>query len=133
MSDQVGRSASREITVTEEIVRAFADVSGDHNPIHIDEEFAKQSRFGGRIAHGMLSAAFISALLASEVPGPGAVYMKQSFKFVKPIYIGDTIRVEVEITKHREDRGFLTIRTQVFKAGTDEMYVDGECMAMAPS
>jgi len=94
----VGDSAERTFTVGESDIEAFAAVSGDHNPVHLDEAYAATSPFKGRIAHGMLSAAYISAVLAADLPGPGSVYLSQSLNFKRPVRIGDAVTVQVSIT-----------------------------------
>ena len=87
----VGQSASFERVVTQEVITSFADASGDHNPVHIDPAFAAGTMFKGTIAHGMLSAAYISAVLGTQLPGPGAIYMSQSLKFRAPVRPGDKV------------------------------------------
>ena len=94
---QPGMSASLTKTVSEADVVLFAGVSTDTNPIHLDEEYARSTQFGGRIAQGMLSAAFISAVLANKLPGPGCVYLAQTLKFKAPVRIGDTVRATVTV------------------------------------
>ncbi len=94
---QIGMSASIAKTVTEADIVLFAGVSTDVNPMHLNEEWAKTTQFGGRIAHGMLSAGFISAVLANKLPGPGTVYMSQTLKFRAPVRIGDTVTATVTV------------------------------------
>lgn len=101
-----GMSASMSHLITEEDVRKFSDVSGDHNPVHLDEEYAKQSRYGRRIAHGLFSASFFSGLFGTKLPGRGCVYAAQNLKFRRPVYIGDTVVatvtvLSVDLTKKR--------------------------------
>ncbi len=93
----VGQSASMAKTITAADIQAFADLTGDHNPMHLDAGFAARGRFGERIAHGMLSAGLISAVVGMKLPGPGALYMSQSLRFVGPVKIGDTITARAEI------------------------------------
>src|SRR5215510_13403595 len=93
-----GMSAIFTKTVTEADIVLFAGISGDTNPVHLDEEFAKGTMFKGRIAHGMLTVAFISAVLGTRLPGPGSVYLGQSLKFTAPVRIGDTVRARATIT-----------------------------------
>ena len=102
----VGQSASFSKTITEWDVYTFAGLSGDLNPAHINEEYAKTTRFGGRIAHGMLSAGLISAVIGMQLPGPGTIYMGQTLKLVSPVRIGDTVTASVKVlsideVKHR--------------------------------
>ena len=87
----VGQSASLERTVTQDVINTFADASGDHNPVHVDPAFAADTMFKGTIAHGMLSAAYISAVLGTQLPGPGAIYMAQTLKFRAPVRPGDMV------------------------------------------
>jgi 3-hydroxybutyryl-CoA dehydratase len=101
---QVGMTASLAKTVTEADIAMFAGVSMDVNPIHLNEEFAKTTQFGGRIAHGMLSAGFISAVLANKLPGPGTVYMGQTVKFRAPVRIGDTVTATVTVKEVLVDK-----------------------------
>jgi 3-hydroxybutyryl-CoA dehydratase len=111
MKFKIGDSASISKTITDEDIQAFADVTGDHNPIHLDDEFAGKTRFGGRIAHGMLSASLISAVLGNELPGAGSVYLSQTLKFVKPVFPGDTVTARVTVTGVRDDKPILTLET----------------------
>ncbi len=95
----IGQTCSYEKTVSEEDVLMFARISGDNNPVHLDEDFAKTTQFGGRIAHGMYTAAIISAAMALHLPGPGSVYISQAMKFRAPVKIGDTLTVNIEVGK----------------------------------
>ena len=108
---QVGAQATLTRTITDEMVVAFADLVGDHNPVHLDEAFAATTRFGRRIAHGMLVAGLISSVIATDLPGPGSVYLSQTLRFKAPVYLGDTITVHVEVVKRREDKPIVTLRT----------------------
>lgn len=93
----IGMKAKASHLITDKKIRAFADISEDYNPLHIDEEYAKSSEFGKRIAHGAMVASFFSALFATKLPGPGAIYVSQSTRFKKPVFIDDTVSVEVEV------------------------------------
>jgi 3-hydroxybutyryl-CoA dehydratase len=95
----VGQTAEYSKEITDADVMGFAQVTGDFNPVHVDEEAAARSRFGGRIAHGMLSAGLISAALAGKLPGPGSIYLGQTLKFTAPVKIGDTVTVTVTVTE----------------------------------
>jgi 3-hydroxybutyryl-CoA dehydratase len=97
--------------VTDELIRNFAEVSGDFNPIHLDEDFAKTTRFGKRIAHGMLSGAFISAVLGNEFKDLKIVYLSQTLKFTAPVFIGDTVTTTATVTNIREDKPIITCET----------------------
>ncbi|MEJ7758770.1 MAG: MaoC family dehydratase [Gemmatimonadaceae bacterium] len=93
----VGQTAEFAKTITDADVTLFAGVTGDFNPVHIDETAAQRSRFGGRIAHGMLSAGIISATIAGKLPGPGSIYLSQTLRFTAPVRIGDTVTASVSI------------------------------------
>src|SRR4026209_482481 len=93
----VGQEASQSNTVTADTIRAFADVSGDRNPVHVDAEYAATTMFKERIAHGMLSAAYISAVFGMQLPGPGAIYISQTMNFKAPVKIGDTVVTTVKL------------------------------------
>lgn len=118
--------------VTDQVIRAFAEVSGDHNPIHLDEEFAAKTRFGKRIAHGMLSGAFISAVLGNEFRERKIVYLSQTMKFVAPTFIGDTITVTGTVTNIRPDRGIVILETLCTNQN-GEITVKGESAVMVLS
>ncbi len=107
----VGSKALFSKQISERDVETFAEISGDKNPLHLDEQFAKGTRFGARIAHGGFTFGVISAALGMELPGPGTVYLSQSLKFVKPVYFDDTITATVEITAIRADKGIVTLKT----------------------
>ncbi len=112
MSFSIGQKASFSKQITERDVVTFAEISGDKNPLHLNDAYAKQTRFGARIAHGAFTFALISAALGTELPGPGTVYMSQSLKFIKPVYLDDTIAASVEITAIRADKGIVTLKTE---------------------
>lgn len=109
MTFRIGQHFSNSRLVTDELVRAFADLSGDHNPLHLDDQYAKTTRFGRRIAHGMLSGAFISALIGTRLSEEKIVYLSQTMRFVAPVFIGDTITTAAEVTAIREGRGIVTL------------------------
>jgi len=111
MELKIGDTFSRSREVTDELIRAFAEVSGDFNPIHLDEEFAAKTQFGRRIAHGMLSGAFISAVLGNEFKERRIVYLQQKMRFTAPVFIGDTVTVTSTVTRIRDDKGIVTIDT----------------------
>ncbi|MCX9063910.1 MaoC family dehydratase, partial [Citrobacter portucalensis] len=93
----IGMSASYSQTITDADIKSFAGISGDRNPVHLDEKYAESSRFKKRIAHGMISAGFFSALFGTKIPGEGCVYVSQNLKFRKPVYIGDTVVATIEV------------------------------------
>jgi 3-hydroxybutyryl-CoA dehydratase len=111
MTIRVGDTAELSRTVTDEDVRAFADLTGDHNPVHLDEDYASSTRFGRRVAHGMLTASLISSVLANKLPGEGTVYLSQTLKFVAPVYLDDTVTARVTVTEVREDKPLATLET----------------------
>lgn len=126
---KLGDSFSKDRTVTDELIRNFAEISGDHNPIHLDEEFAKQTRFGRRIAHGMLSGAFISAVLGYELSERKIVYLSQSLRFRSPVFIGDTVTTTATVTNIRDDKPIVTLET-VCKNQDGTTLVTGEAVVM---
>jgi 3-hydroxybutyryl-CoA dehydratase len=111
MNFSIGDSAELTKTIQQSDIHAFADVTGDHNPVHVDETFAKTTRFGRTIAHGMLSASLISATLASKLPGEGSVYLGQTLQFVAPVFPGDEITARVTVKEIREDKPILKLET----------------------
>lgn len=111
--------------ITEEKVNNFASITGDMNPIHIDEEYAKKSIFKKRISHGMLVASYISNVLANDLPGPGTIYLSQTLSFKKPVFIGDTVTVKVEITKIREDKNIMFLKTDCLNE-EEKTVIEGE-------
>ncbi len=127
---EVGREAVRVRTVTDADIAGFAEVSGDHNPVHLDEGFAQGTPFKGRIAHGMLSAAWISALIAGELPGAGSIYLQQSLSFRRPVRPGDEVTVRVAVIAVDRDKGRVTLATTCTVAG--KTVVDGEAVVLAP-
>jgi 3-hydroxybutyryl-CoA dehydratase len=127
----VGQSATLSKTITEADILMYSAVSMDTNPIHLDEEVARASRFGGRIAHGMLSAGLISALLGTTLPGPGTVYVSQSLKFRAPVRIGSTVRATVEVTDLNPSKKRATLRTTCMVKET--VVIDGEAFVLVPS
>lgn len=127
----LGLSAEGAHVVTEADILAFAEVSGDFNPVHLDEAFAATTRFKGRIAHGMLSAAYISAAIGGELPGEGAVYLSQSLRFRRPVRIGDKVVTKVTVTAIDSVKRFVTLKTECSVG--DLTVVDGEALVLAPS
>ncbi|MBR4835818.1 MAG: MaoC family dehydratase, partial [Clostridia bacterium] len=107
----VGQKASVQKTFTDADLRAFAEVSLDINPIHLDEEYAKTTIFGKRIVHGILTSGLISAVLANYLPGPGTIYLGQELKFTAPVFLGDEIKAECEIAEIREDKHIVKLNT----------------------
>jgi 3-hydroxybutyryl-CoA dehydratase len=131
MSWSVGATASRTKTISDEDVRAFAQITGDSNSIHLDDAYAASTPFGRRLVHGMLTASLISAVIGNDLPGIGTIYLGQDLKFKAPVFIGDTVTATVEIVKFREDKRITTLRTSCTKAdGT--LVIEGEAVVIAP-
>ena len=126
---QVGDRASLTRTITEEDIAAFAQLTGDTNPLHLDEAYARTTRFGRRIAQGLLTAGLISALLGTRLPGPGAIYVEQHLRFTKPVYPGDTITAVAEVTAFQEDKGLVTLKTECFNQ-EGERVLTGEAVLL---
>lgn len=126
---EIGQHASISRKVTAEAVETFARVTGDANPIHLDEAYAAQTRFGHRIAHGMLVASYVSTLLGMRFPGPGTIYMSQSFSFLKPVFLGDTLEISATVTKYRPDKGVLTLEI-VVQNQRDQTVLTGEAVCL---
>jgi 3-hydroxybutyryl-CoA dehydratase len=110
----VGEQASLTKTVTDSDVATFAELIGDHNPIHTDDEYARNSRFGRRVAHGIFTGGLISAVLGNHLPGPGAIYLSQQLEFLAPVFIGDTITAVVEVTSWRPEKRIITFKTDAY-------------------
>jgi len=125
MSDRFGK------TVTDADVATFAGVSGDTNPVHVNHDFAKETLFKGRIAHGMLAASFISTVLGTRLPGPGAIYMGQSLSFKAPVKIGDTVIARVTVTEVDREKRRIKVETTCFVG--DNVVVEGEAKLMVNS
>ena len=129
---QVGDSGQVTKTVTETDVILYAGITGDNNPVHINEIEAKASRFGQRLVHGMLTAGFISAVLGTCLPGKGAIYMGLTLKFLRPVHIGDTVTAIAEVIAKNEDKRQITMRTTVVNQD-GKMVIDGEALAFLPA
>lgn len=128
----IGDSADFSKTITETDIVLFAGISGDFNPVHINTEDAKNSMFGQRIAHGMLSASFISNVIGNKLPGPGTVYLSQELKFVKPAYIGDTLTAIVTAVEKLEEKNRLKLSTTVINQNNETVVV-GTALVIPPS
>lgn len=127
---QPGDTASHSTTITDEMIRAFAALTGDTNPVHLDDNYAASTRFKRRIAHGMIAAGLISAALANDLPGPGTVYLSQTLQFKAPVYPGDTITTTVEVKTVRPDKPIVTLST--FCRNQDNVVVlEGEAVVLA--
>jgi acyl dehydratase len=129
MDLKVGDSFSTSKQITDRVVRAFAELSGDYNPIHLDEEFASKTRFGRRIAHGMISGALISAVLGYEFKERKIVYLSQSLKFTAPVFLDDTVTATATVARIRDDKPIVTLET-VCTNQSGETVVKGEAVVM---
>ncbi len=127
MELKIGDNFSTSKQITDAVVRAFAELSGDYNPIHMDEEFAKSTQFGRRIAHGMISGALISAVLGFHLKERRVVYLSQTMKFVAPVFLDDTVTATATVTNIREDKPIVTFETVCTKQ-TGETTLAGEAV-----
>ncbi len=127
-----GQSATFTKTISEADIYAFAGISGDFNPLHVDVEFSKAGRFGERIAHGMMTAGLISAVLGMRLPGPGAIYLSQTLNFVNPVRIGDTITAKAEVTTYQAEKRVLTLRTTCANQ-RGQIVVEGQAVLLVDS
>ncbi len=125
-----GMSAVFSKTVTEADLLMFAGVSGDTNPIHLDQDFASRTMFEGRIAHGMLTASLVSTVLGTKLPGPGAIYVSQNLRFLAPVRIGDTVIARAAISQLNDEKRRVTLET-ICLVG-DIKVLDGEAVLMVP-
>jgi 3-hydroxybutyryl-CoA dehydratase len=125
----IGEKATIMRGISETDIAAFATLTGDVNPVHVDEDYAKTTRFGGRIAHGMLTAGFISAVLGTQLPGPGGIYLNQTLKFTAPVKAGDTITASAEVVAYREDKRIVTLKTDCTNQ-RGELVLTGEAVIM---
>jgi acyl dehydratase len=130
---QVGDTARRSRTLTTQHVEAFAQLSGDYNPLHFDAEFARRTRFGGLVVQGGLTTGLLHALVAMDLPGPGSVFLSQSWKFTAPVFIGDTITAEAEVVSVHATKPVTQLRVAVTRQ-TGETVLEGEawCYTMSP-
>ena len=126
----VGQTARFSKTVTESDIYTFAGVTGDFNPIHVNKEYAAKTRFGERIAHGMLTASFFSTVLGMMLPGAGAIYLSQNSKFLLPVKIGDTITAQGVVTEINKEKKIFTVETTAFNQ-RNEVVIKGEAKMMA--
>lgn len=124
---KIGDDASLSRTITESHIVNYAGITGDMNPVHVDAEYAKQSMFGERIAHGMLMAGLISAVLGTQLPGPNSIYLGQELKFTAPVKIGDTVTVTATVTEKRDDKRIIKMQTTVSNQ-RGEVVVDGNAV-----
>ena len=131
MRFSVGNTAEIARRIEQSDIQAFADVTGDHNPVHVDEAFAQTTRFGRRIAHGMLTASLISSVIANKLPGEGSVYLGQTLQFVAPVFPGDEITARVTVKQTRDDKPILKLDT-VCVNQRGETVIRGEATVLLP-
>lgn len=127
----VGMTHQTEHIITEKDIELFAEVSGDRNPLHMDEEFAKKTPFGQRIAHGALTASYISGILGNDLPGPGSIFVGLNMRFRRPVLIGSHVTVKVEVTEMKERGNRVTLKVSCNVDG--KAAISGEAMVMVPS
>jgi 3-hydroxybutyryl-CoA dehydratase len=130
MEIKISDKYSKNFSVTAEMIEGFAMVTGDKNPVHLDEKYAENTIFKSRIAHGFLVGSFISAVLGNDFPGNGTIYVSQNLKFMKPVFIGDMIQVHVEVTEIT-DKDWLVLKTECFNQNGKAVLV-GEATVIPP-
>jgi len=128
---KVGTTDGFSRTISEADIQTFAKVSGDENPVHLNPEYAKGTVFKGCIAHGILTASFISTVIGTRMPGPGCIYVAQNLKFKAPVWAGDMVKAVCTVTELNETQKFAKIKTQCFVG--DTMVIDGNATIMVPS
>jgi 3-hydroxybutyryl-CoA dehydratase len=129
MKIKVGDSASVTKTITDADIQTFGDLTGDHNPLHFDQEHARRTRFGKPIGHGLLTGSLFSPIIAHQPPGEGAIYLSQSFKFVAPVFAGDTITATLTVKQVRQDKQVITL-DGVAKNQKGEVVITGESVVL---
>ncbi|KUO78546.1 MAG: hypothetical protein APF81_10735 [Desulfosporosinus sp. BRH_c37] len=129
---QVGDKANLTRTIAEDDILSFAEVSGDFNPLHLDESYAQTTLFKGRIAHGMLGVSMLSALIGNVLPGPGSIYLSQKVEFKRPVRIGDCITAEVEISAIDDNKGWLILATTCYNQDGLEVITGEACIKILP-
>lgn len=128
---EIGMLRSRAKVITDQDIRAFADVSTDRNPVHLDEDYAQETIFAGRIAHGMLTASLISAVVGEQLPGHGTVYLSQNLRFMAPVRPGDLLEAFVKVTAIDHAKRRVTLETHCAVGNT--VVLKGEALVLAPS
>lgn len=125
MNATVGQTATRSVTLTSEDVRTYAELTGDHNPLHFDEEFAAGTKFGRLVVQGGLTTGLLHALVAMDMPGPGSVFLSQDWNFTAPVFIGDTITAEAEVVSVHASKPVTELRVQV-RRQDDTVVLEGD-------
>jgi 3-hydroxybutyryl-CoA dehydratase len=131
MEKYLGEKAEFSKTISESDVYLFAGITGDLNPLHVNEEFAKTTKFKKRIAHGMLSSSLICTVLGTKLPGNGTIHISQSLNFLKPVFIGDTVTVKLEVIERIIEKPYLKINCQIFNQFQD-LIIDGFAVVKPP-
>ena len=129
---EVGQIHESSVTITEEMVERFAQATGDHNPIHLDEDYAKETIFKTRIVHGMLQAGILSGVLGTRFPGIGTIYLSQTLKFLKPVFIADEITFRVKVLEVFKDKNRVRLET-ICTNQRGETVLTGEALVMIPA
>ena len=129
---KVGQKESVTVTITDEMVKAFADLSGDRNPVHVDDEFAAKTRFGKRIAHGMILGGLLSRVAGMHFPGPGTIIISQDIRYKGPCYIGDTVTAEISIIHVRADKPIIKVASRVTNQDGEELINGGAILYYDP-
>jgi 3-hydroxybutyryl-CoA dehydratase len=127
---KIGMKATTSRTITETDLRNFSGVSGDTNPMHLNEEFAKQTMFGKCIVHGMLTASLLSNVIGNQLPGPGCIYLSQTIKFMAPVYVGDTVYATATVEELFSEKRRVRLKTQCFVG--EKVVIDGEALVLVP-
>ena len=128
----VDQTYDKKVTVTAEMIERFAEATGDRNPVHLDEEYAKGTIFKTRVAHGMLSAGVLSGILGTEFPGVGTIYLSQTLKFMRPVFIGDEITFQLKVLELIQEKNRIRIET-ICENQKGETVVTGEALVMPPA
>ena len=128
----VGMTESYSQTITDSDIKSFSGISGDKNPVHMSDDFVSNTQFKRRIAHGLMSASYFSALFGMKIPGPGCVYLSQSLKFLKPVYIGDTVTAKVTITKLNKRSRRFTFETCCYVNSVEVIVGEAEIFLPKP-
>lgn len=131
-SFEIGQKASMARQISLDDIEAYAKLTGDENPVHLDEEVAGRTRFNGRIAHGLLSAGLISAVLGTKLPGPGGIYLSQDLKFLRPVYPGDEITAEVQVVEWNPEKAIIRLDTRCFNQDGEQILNGSAVLLMEP-
>jgi 3-hydroxybutyryl-CoA dehydratase len=129
---EIGKTYETSITITEKMVENFTRATGDYNPIHMDEDYARGTIFKTRVVHGMLHAGLISGIVGTRFPGPGTIYLAQALKFLKPVFIGDEVTYRLKVLEYSQEKNRLRLET-VCVNQKGETVVTGEALVMPPN